>query len=998
MRLFALIKQFNQCDNCSSPILQSINTYLTEYSTPNEADDYINIYNYHCKVFQKAKYSNKRLSLFSVKASIILEGIARELPKLTRVHLLATIVDILSISSSLNAVSFDLVKTIGAFFRMTDEEVNDIILFFNTDSKYEGRNIVVVSSSFVNPKGRLHQEEPLLTGSLHILFNRKTGGVFIRPIGEQEVFIKDGNVIKPQRIYLINKGAIIENFKINPLYYGDILAKFNDDHKSQKLIFEANNLSYTFPDGVTAIHPLAFKFETGQMVGVLGNSGSGKTTLLNLLVGNHNPTTGTIMLNGYKWDSLKDDHYPYVGLIPQDDQLIKELTVFQNLYFTVRLCFQDLTPFQAKKLSVKTLDNLGLGSVKKLKVGTPEKSIISGGQRKRLNMALELIREPKILFVDEPTSGLSSSDSERIVHIIKQQVQQGKLAVVNIHQPSSSVFKLFDKILLLDQGGRPVYLGNPIDAIHYLKSATSQVSIGERECQFCGNINPDLMFEIIEQKKLKYDGMPTEYRKFSPDYWYKRFTENSAGNNQETKPKGELPEQNQKKTNFIRQTSIFLKRNFLSMFADKQFLAISTLQAPLLGFILAYLAKNFGNPSQPGGYSFYYNQNIPAFMLIAVIVAMFFGLMIGAERIIRDKSIIEREKFLGLSRFSYINSKLVCLVLFLVFQVTTFMLVSNLILEIRGVNINMWIILFSIALNAGLLSLNLSSGLRSTVAIYISIPILLMPQLLLNGSLIPFDKLHKDIASQAAVPIIGNLAISRWSYEALLVNHFANNPYQKQFMDIDIRESQLQYFQGYLIPKLEQVTRDAARKMEMGDTLTFKNHCDKLFIGIEAFGRPKQIENSIAKFTSNIYYKDTLLQQLNSLQRVISSELREVTQKKNTQSLIMADQLGGTNALVEMKHKYANETVSDILLARDIPTKIIETQNGFIRNFEPVFNMPESQLGNAHFYSPVKNFMGWRITTPWFNIIVVWLISLVLYISLYYDWLKKLINLFLRKR
>jgi ABC-type multidrug transport system ATPase subunit len=123
---------------------------------------------------------------------------------------------------------------------------------------------------------------------------------------------------------------------------------------------------------------------------------------------------------------------------------------------------------------------------------------ISGGQRKRLNCGLELIREPSVLFVDEPTSGLSSRDSENIMDLLKELALKGKLIFVVIHQPSSEIFKMFDKLMITDTGGYPIYHGNPLDAIVYFKTAVQAINQSESECTRCGNVNPEQIFNIIE--------------------------------------------------------------------------------------------------------------------------------------------------------------------------------------------------------------------------------------------------------------------------------------------------------------------------------------------------------------------------------------------------------------------------------------------------------------------------------------------------------------------
>ncbi len=166
------------------------------------------------------------------------------------------------------------------------------------------------------------------------------------------------------------------------------------------------------------------------------------------------------------------------------------------------------------------MESLGLWESKDLKVGNPIQKVISGGQRKRLNIALELIREPSVLFIDEPTSGLSSRDSENIMDLLKQLTLKGKLVFVVIHQPSSDIFKMFDRLAILDIGGYPIYYGDPVESVIYFKTLSNQVNSDESECHACGNVNPEQIFNIIESKVVDEFGNPTNHRKISPKEWY----------------------------------------------------------------------------------------------------------------------------------------------------------------------------------------------------------------------------------------------------------------------------------------------------------------------------------------------------------------------------------------------------------------------------------------------------------------------------------------------
>ncbi len=991
MRLFALVKQFNKNPSSNQDALDAVNVFIGEYTSKSEAEEIGNIYKYHTSTFSKRKYSEKAESLFSVKCTIICTSIVGELNKRVRLHLLITVFDILTQSNDLSKEAIDLVRTIASILHIQRSELSDIFEFSVLKGAWKTNNIVAMLK---NERHDLHfrqVEKPMLNGEIIFLYNRSTNIIFYKHTDKKELFIRNSILTKPNRVYIFEKGGVIENYKIEPILFGQLYGLFRQHEKHDNISLSIEQLSYKFPDGVTGIHPLSFTLNSGEMLGVMGNSGAGKTTLLNLLAGNINPNSGTVKLNGIDWYGLGKTRYPYLGLIPQDDLLVKELTVFQNLYFTARLSLPGKSEFEIARQVMYTLDELGLNEVKRLKVGEPEKNIISGGQRKRLNMALEMIRKPQILLIDEPTSGLSSTDSNKIIDIIKQKTQQGVVAVVNIHQPSSHIFKLFDKILVLDKGGRAVFFGNPIDSLQHFKTITTEVESAERECAACGNVNPEQILNILETKKLRADGTETEERLYPPEFWYNHFKEiNLTPKPQEKLP---LPKQVTGKSSRKQQLVVFIKRNFLSMIADKQFLAISLLEAPLLALILSLLSKHTGKGSV---YTLWGNENIPAFLLMSVIVAMFLGLMIGAERIIRDRNIIQREKFLGLSRFAYINSKLLCLSAFLFVQITLYVAVSSSILEIKDGLINTWVVLFSIAFNAGLLGLNLSSGLRTTVAIYISIPILLLPQLLLNGSLIPFDKLHKNIASHQDVPTIANMAISRWGFEALLVNQFTNNHYQKHFIEIDAQESTLRYFNGYLIPEIEQVIQEV--KQDASKVTSKANQLNLIYRGIEKLGGNEQLVRTANKIPLNIAYADSLLLQMQALRRIISADLSSLATQRNRLNIWLIEKAGDAGIVTKLKYMHTNEATKNLVLARKNPVKIIRTSNDFIRKFEPIYKAPSTHNGNAHFLSKDKFVGNYTLPTLWFNVMVIWLITLALYVSLYYDLIKRFLSLISRRK
>ena len=336
----------------------------------------------------------------------------------------------------------------------------------------------------------------------------------------------NGLMTSPGKIKVFSIGSSVKGKKTERLYYSDIISIFRDDIAETKVSFVAENLTYKFKNGNLGLVDVNIAESQGQLVAIMGGSGAGKSTLFNVLNGTAKPASGSVRINGIDIYSRSKEIEGIIGNVPQDDLLIEDLTVYQNLYYAAKLCFDKTDNEVLHELVAKTLDSLGLTEAKDLKVGNPLQKTISGGQRKRLNIGLELLREPSVLFVDEPTSGLSSRDSENIMDLLKELSLRGKMVFVVIHQPSSEIFKMFDDLLILDSGGHQIYYGNPVKAVTYFKSIVEMIDKDQAACVECGNVNPEQIFNIIEMKVVDEYGRFTNKRKYSPKQRHEHFQKN----------------------------------------------------------------------------------------------------------------------------------------------------------------------------------------------------------------------------------------------------------------------------------------------------------------------------------------------------------------------------------------------------------------------------------------------------------------------------------------
>lgn len=894
-----------------------------------------------------------------------------------------------------------LFDTLANVFEISNNEVDQFVAFIYYPSTHQ-----------INTPDFLlidNNENPLLHKYRHIYEKNIEGELlFLRsPIIENYLFIFhgsdyltiDGNPIITGRFYAFREGSIIRGPRISPVYYTDIAAGFIDLNLSPPFVFSAEEIEYHFKNSNNGLYPFSFSEKSGQLIAIMGGSGVGKSTLLNILNGNIPLQHGQISINQVELYQQKQPIEGVIGFVPQDDLLFEDLTVWENLYFSASLSFDRLSRPTIKEKVEKVLNELELTSLKDLKVGSPVNKMISGGQRKRLNIALELIREPAILFVDEPTSGLSSTDSEKVMLLLKQQARKGKLLLVNIHQPSSAVFKLFDKLWVMDAGGRVIYTGNPLDAIIYFKTEVNQVNAQTSECITCGNVNPEQVLEIIETKKIDNSGNFLPQRRFSPEFWYEKYRKNTKLKKENIRGFATgLPLTDSKKPGRIKQFWIFFERNWRIKITDRQYVIINLLEAPVLAVIVAYFTR-FREADQ---YIFFENKSMISYLFMSVIVVLFMGTLLSAEEIIKDRKINLRESFLNLSRFSYINSKILFLILLSAFQSFSFVWFGNLILGIQDMTMAYWLILFSVSVFSNLLGLNISSAFNSVEAIYIIIPLLLIPQILLCGVIVKYDDLQSKNAVKDAVPLIGEIMASRWAFEALAVEQFKDNKYMSHFFELDKEMSQARYrseiltteligqvdlvngltpiLSGLYNPEIVeahklQIIRNEINKLDKENVLPEFKYTESLV--------PGKFNNKIAELTKI---------HLNNLKDFYNKRYLKVKSKKD-QLINRLNKEKGDQFLYDQKMKYHNKSLEVLVTNSDAKQFYRVTSEGYMQKIAPIYKDPDFTNGRAHFLASQKNLFCNSVDTLAFNVGVIWLMSTFLYISLYYNWLRKLLDI-----
>ena len=1006
MRLFAIMASINK-EAIHVLARNFVESYLTRQFSHKLAERFLLIFDEYFNELdrEEKKGPEKKISVLSVKILAICARINEALHIRHRFQILLSLIqfakyfeDFSRVRSGFSNAITDAVRTIADGLLISPEEYANCTSFI-VDKFYKVPNkerLLVISEDphfqFTEIK---HYRKDGLSGQIFVLRILRADTYLFQYVGKERLEL-NGKYIFPRHVYFMPRGSSIKGEGITPIYYSDVIAGYLKDTTGDQVNFLARNIAFHFRNSTNGIHNFSFQGRSGQLVGIMGGSGTGKSTLVKVLNGSLKQDAGSIYINGHNLSTEKKELEGMIGYIPQDDLLIEELTVYQNLYFNAKLCLDGYSePALSDRVSM-ILTELDLFEVKDLKVGSPLHKFISGGQRKRLNIALELIREPYILFVDEPTSGLSSTDSENVMMLLKELAMKGKLVVVNIHQPSSDLFKLLDQLVVLDKGGYPVYAGNPVEGIIYFKQLADRVDASESECVSCGNTDPDEILQIIEERDINEFGEFSNQRKKTPREWYRKYIENIQSKRELVFEKTAIPDSLFKIPDRFRQFLIFFKRNFLSKLADRQFLSISLLVAPLLAVILGYFTKYIsGTDTDPHAYLFSQNVNLPAYLFMSVIVALFLGLIISAEEIIKDRKILARESFLHLSRTSYLLSKVAFLFLLSAVQMFLFVMIGNTILEIKGMTFSYWIILFSTACFASILGLNISDGFKSVVAIYIVVPFLLVPQILLAGVIVKFDKLHYKFASHESVPFVADLMPSRWAYEALAVNQFVNNEYQQHFYDVEMRESNVTYDLQFLVPTLIQQIEDAEilylrEDARLSDQLRVVRSGFEAIYLTEAF--PGQDRFTVASFTPML--ADSTISWLRAYRSRLSNNRERLVKEKDRIYMDLKDSCEGTTGFINFKRDYYNESLADLVLNRADLHKIVEIDNKLIRKMEPGYMYPVMSNGRSHFFASVKRLGNLYIPAVVFNIVAIWIMSIVLYLVLQYSLLRRTLAFF----
>ncbi len=640
-------------------------------------------------------------------------------------------------------------------------------------------------------------------------------------------------VLESDRVISVEGEAVRQEA---PIHDGDVVylgeGQYLRCHFSEGIIEEERNVinnlrlrevSHSYDKRTKALDGVSLSVQRGEMVCVLGPSGCGKSTMLRTLAGQLKPGDGRVEYNGVDLYSELEDLSAYIALIPQDETFDPLLTVEENLDTAAAIRAPHFTSKERRRRADSRMVELGLNEIRHRLAGDAQTKSLSGGQRRRLNAGMDMIGMADVFLFDEPTSGLSSKDSEHVLTTIRD-LTHNKITLVSIHQPSSRLFHTFDKAILLDKGGSLVFFGTPTQMLEYFNDARERETVDTAAYPVvdraqAGTLPPDFIFDILETplRDLSGDviyedddrGNLVPARRFSPEFWSEHFQtyrlleevnlREVEADTSQTVSLQKTPERPKwsAEQDWVRFVNQF-KRAFLSKMRNHTNLAATLLISPalalLMGLVLRYTSE--------AEYTFNNGQHIATYLFLTLVVALFLGLSNSAEEIIRERNLLIRERHYGFRTSGYIVAKYLSLGFFALIQNVIFLLIADPILGIRGMFGQHLFWMFATSMVGIAAGLFVSSVVNNPKTASNLIPMIMIPNIILGGALIKYEEMNRDLRvvdqianwfggeravepSSLKVPGICHLMPLRWSYESMIVTHQVNSPPAKLTRQIE---------------------------------------------------------------------------------------------------------------------------------------------------------------------------------------------------------------------
>jgi ABC-type multidrug transport system ATPase subunit/pSer/pThr/pTyr-binding forkhead associated (FHA) protein len=598
----------------------------------------------------------------------------------------------------------------------------------------------------------------------HAMLRRAPEGIYVSDLGSRNGTYVNGIRITGRALVRPGQEIGLGSFRFQLLEDGALAKRAYTGN----VTIEASQVAVNAPNGDRLLDPVSLTVFPSELVALMGPAGAGKTTFLKALNGYTRPAAGRVLFNGADLYQFYDRFRQQMSYVPQDDIVHPQLTVGEALYFSARLR-TDLTDAEIERRIVKVLDSLDILEKKDTVIGSPERKVLSGGQRKRVNIAMELINDTPVIFLDEPTSGLSSADAEGVILLLKKLSAEGKTIVTTIHQPSLDIFKQFDSLIMIsrDKGGRGAlaYFGpaHP-ESIEFFEPE------GAREVrrQPGRDLNPEMLLSGLKKKNTADWAASYERSKYK-----KLFVEERSGKI----PSTPTPDPNSTVRGFgFTQWWTLVGRNLILKKRDRAQSAILLLQAPVFAILLGAVfnrlklaavahasARNdqqWHQQLQEAAAKFF--AHISGIEFLLVVAAVWFGCNNVARDVVGEWTVFQRERMVTLKLPSYVFSKLAIAATLSLFQCLALLCIVTWICGLQASFFSVLGILYLSSLVGSAIGLCVSARASTTEAAIAMLPLILLPIIALGGGIRPIKDLPETVKSIAkAVP-------SRWALEATL--------------------------------------------------------------------------------------------------------------------------------------------------------------------------------------------------------------------------------------
>ena len=579
---------------------------------------------------------------------------------------------------------------------------------------------------------------------------RSHNGTFVngeRVDARRELFLAEGDVI--------NIGGARLNFIPEGLAY-------TDDRNGLRL--DLVGLRKEVGKGKNLLQDISLSIYPREFVALVGTSGAGKSTLMDAINGFRPATHGQILVNGTNLYRNFDAYRTEMGYVPQEDIMHRELTVFQALDYAAKLRMPADTNAQERSQRVQeVLKELDLEQRQGLPI-----SKLSGGQRKRVSIGIELLTRPRLFFLDEATSGLDPGTEYELMQLLRQLTEdpnEGRTIVLITHATKNVM--LCDKVIFLTKGGYLAFYGPPDEALQYFdeyRSADARHTKPDFEFDdIYMLLDPDkaLPDSASEQEKL---ALAAEWaRRYRASPYYEKYVAARLREGQRGAAERDQGTSTRKppRTSALRQFTILSQRSWSVMRGDRIGLAILLLQAPIIGAMsfINYGKDNFTTGNGATGTQ----PKALTVLFLAVIIVLLFGTINAAREFTKEISVYKRERMVNLKISPYVLSKVFILTIFCLYQVGIYLAFTMVTIDwpptlgMKGWS-QLYFTLVLASLSGIMLGLVLSALSNNDGQAVAMIPVILIPQFIFAGILMP---------ELADMPVVPNISTSRWAVAAL---------------------------------------------------------------------------------------------------------------------------------------------------------------------------------------------------------------------------------------